>query len=539
MVKVGVLEERAARARPCVAQRRQRQRAVQRPHELHASLLRDKGQGQRSARLDARGQEQLAPAAPHLGIGRLGKGEARIDERQRVRAGREVYEAVQERFDFVVCPIRSVLAPRPQRVVRRVWGRPCVGEARNALFERLVEADVRRRHAHDVEPGVPVETPRRGQLLQRKGAKVCRRQSLTGEALEVRLDKGTKRLSAGEALQCVQQRRALLVRHERKDVVRVDPALEGRDEGRVARLAAGNVVVDGAAQRRKRAGQVKVNELLEALFVVPGVDGCLDVALEPARPALVEPKVRPGGVCDEVAGPRVRDLVRHDAGERLVAGEERRRHERQARVLHAAVGERRRQADEVVAAPGVGQTRDGLGRAQKVLRLRKLQRRRVYHRPLRPDAASARNVARVEVGADDCDEVRRRADVLAPVRLGHGPGLASVAEAGHKRRGPLGRGDGGGPGELGAGRVLARQQRPRVDGLALGEHVRKFLVRRLLRREPLRRRAPPRIRRVLEAHPERAPRGGACAERHRRRRPQDGVRRAEGPFRLCTVDGDP
>lgn len=61
-------------------------------------------------------------------------------------------------------------------------------------------------------------------------------------------------------------------------------------------------------------------------------------------------------VGDEVAGPGVRNLVRYHVSVRLVPGEQGRGRERQARVLHPAKGEGRRQDQNVVLPPNVGTT---------------------------------------------------------------------------------------------------------------------------------------------------------------------------------------
>ena len=61
----------------------------------------------------------------------------------------------------------------------------------------------------------------------------------------------------------------------------------------------------------------------------------LDLPLDEHGEPLVQPEVLKVVVGDEVAGPRVRDLVGDDVGERLVPGEEGGRGEGQAGVLHA------------------------------------------------------------------------------------------------------------------------------------------------------------------------------------------------------------
>lgn len=65
---------------------------------------------------------------------------------------------------------------------------------------------------------------------------------------------------------------------------------------------------------------------------------------------------------------------------------------------------------------------------------------------------------------------------------------------------------------LDVGRVLAREQRPRVNGLALAEHKGRPLARRLLGREPLQRRAR-RRRGQLDVHADQLALGGARGDR--------------------------
>ena len=65
----------------------------------------------------------------------------------------------------------------------------------------------------------------------------------------------------------------------------------------------------------------------------------------------------------------------------------------------------------------------------------------------------------------------------------------------HDRRGPRGDGNGGIVGELGPGQILAGNETPCVDGLALGEQIRMDLAGGLGRWEPLGGGALDRIRR--------------------------------------------
>ena len=102
-----------------------------------------------------------------------------------------------------------------------------------------------------------------------------------------------------------------------------------------------------------------------------------DAAFEVGGEAFVEPEVVPGGVGDEVARPGMRELVRDERDERLVAGDHRRRGERQPRVLHAAERERRRQHQQVVASPAVRSV-ERLGGRDHLLGVFELARRGVH-----------------------------------------------------------------------------------------------------------------------------------------------------------------
>ena len=64
-----------------------------------------------------------------------------------------------------------------------------------------------------------------------------------------------------------------------------------------------------------------------------------DFPFDKYRVSLIEPKVFPCRVGDQVARPRVSDLVRDDASQRAVAGEKRGRDKRQTWILHPAVWE--------------------------------------------------------------------------------------------------------------------------------------------------------------------------------------------------------
>ena len=125
--------------------------------------------------------------------------------------------------------------------------------------------------------------------------------------------------------------------------------------------------------RRVQGGHLRSLERLE------------DAPLRKDREALVEPEVLRGRVRHEVAGPRVSELVREDVDEAAVAREQGRREEREPRVLHPAVRERRRHDEQVEAIPVVG-SEERLGRAEVILDLFELPRGGLELRRLRPHA---------------------------------------------------------------------------------------------------------------------------------------------------------
>ena len=134
------------------------------------------------------------------------------------------------------------------------------------------------------------------------------------------------------------------------------------------------------------------------------IDGFDDAPFGIGGHALVEPEVGPGGVGGEVARPAMRQFVRDQADEALVAGDESRREERQGRIFHPPERERRRQDEHVVAAPGVGAV-ERLGGVDHLLGIGQLGGGLVEHRRLGPHAGALAQVAEGEVADADRDHV--------------------------------------------------------------------------------------------------------------------------------------
>ena len=206
-----------------------------------------------------------------------------------------------------------------------------------------------------------------------------------------------------------------------------------------------------------------------------------------------------------------------EGDQRAVAGDDGGGGEREAGVLHAAVGEARREDQQVVAAPAVG-TVEALGGLDHRLGVRELPRRLLDHGLLGVDAAAGAELAEAQITDGEGDEVGRH-------RLGHGEAVLPVGAAlggvlrAHHRHQVRGHADGRVVGRADAGAVLAGDPAARQDRLGLGEQER-LPRRRLLRAEPLQG-GGPLGRGVVDDHPV------ALAEPDRQRRTEDLVVLAE------------
>ena len=158
--------------------------------------------------------------------------------------------------------------------------------------------------------------------------------------------------------------------------------------------------------------------------------------------ALVQPEVAPRRVGHEVARPRVRQLVRHHRHERVVAGQHRRRQEREARVLHAAVRERRRQHEHVVAAPAIRPVQRLGGRRASSRGRRTPSPRPIDHGRLgvdgraRPDSRRAMSPIASAIRYDGIGCVIRKRNARPPVGRSGRP--ASAARRSSPRAAPSG-----------------------------------------------------------------------------------------------------
>ena len=343
----------------------------------------------------------------------------------------------------------------------------------------------------------------------------------------------------GEGGGLTEEVRALLVGHPGERVVGVGAVRQVGDEPGVVVVLAEEL--DGLGEAEEPARGLEL-----ARGLAP--EAADDLALEEDGEALVEPEVLPGPVGDEVARPAVRDLVRHHVDQGAVPREERRGHEGQARVLHAPVREGGRQHQEVVAPPHVlpGHL---LGGAQELLGALELVPGALHHGRLGPHAAPVADVEAAQLPDGHGDQVGRHRHPLLEVerrrpRVGRRQGAARGGLPGLGRA----RGDGAheGPERLRAaqgravrgldgGRVLAGEHAPGVDRLALAEHERVGLPRRLPRAQELQGRRG-RGRPVPDLHLELVAGRGALGEAHAQLLPQGPRLEAQGEVGLLPVD---
>mmetsp|Transcript_13290 Transcript_13290/g.39623 ORF Transcript_13290/g.39623 Transcript_13290/m.39623 type:complete len:247 (+) Transcript_13290:477-1217(+) len=196
------------------------------------------------------------------------------------------------------------------------------------------------------------------------------------------------------------------------------------------------------------------------------------------------------------------NLVGHDVDLRPVLGQQRRRHECQARILHAAVRKAGWQHQEVVNPPPV-RAAQFLPCFHEFLCVRKLPRALLDHVFLAPNVRPRSHSTILERPAHNRHQICRDRYLLLETMLGPGlpatcgclpvgllAGLGRSSAHGRHQRGELRWApDDRAVRGLALARVLARQHRPGVDGLALRKHVRETLPRGLGGRQPLQCRA--------------------------------------------------
>ena len=182
--------------------------------------------------------------------------------------------------------------------------------------------------------------------------------------------------------------------------------------------------------------------------------------------------------------------MRDQPDQAAVAGDEGRRQEGERRILHAPVGEARRQHDHVVAAPAIGPV-EPLRRLHHPLGVLKLRRRPLDHRRLGPHPGPPPELPEFEVAGRDRDQIGRdrmgHAEAIGAPSLAGRLALGRQALARHHHLQGLRRGDPGLPGLADARAVLARDPAPVEDRLALAEQIGMALAGGLVRAQPLQR----------------------------------------------------
>ena len=244
----------------------------------------------------------------------------------------------------------------------------------------------------------------------------------------------------------------------------------------------------GGAQVLERAVHVVPRQSGFLGGPLASVDRLHDPVLEIGGEALVEPAVGPDGVGDEVARPAVGELVRDEADQAAVAGDEGRRQESEGRVLHAAIGKGRRQHDDVVATPAIGPV-ETLGRLDHAFGVGQLGGGAVEHRRLGPDPGARAELAEGEVAGRDRDQIGR--DRMVHSEAESAPAVADRLALGrqplarHHHLERLGRGHPRLPGLADAGAVLGGDPGAVEGRLPLAEQESVTPPRGLLRSQPL------------------------------------------------------
>ena len=242
---------------------------------------------------------------------------------------------------------------------------------RVGLDRRRVRGDAR-----PVDPWLGVDVRERGAEL---GHELARGHRVEGVAVEVVAQEFVPRRAADCLLDQAQQEVAFLVGELGRGFVGI-AAGEVEQQVRVAAVL---------AQLAHDLLEVLPAQQREHLGVVAAVDRLHDAALEVDGEAFVEPEVVPRRVGDEVARPGVGQLVRHEVHQRAVAGQDGRRGEGEARVLHPAEREAGRQHQDVVLPPAIRPV-NFLRRVDHLLRVGQLPRRGVDYRLLRVDKKAGR-----------------------------------------------------------------------------------------------------------------------------------------------------
>ena len=410
------------------------------------------------------------PAHADLGVRRAGEMPGGVKLAQFVQR-RHVGQAIEEVHPLLRVPAfgiefgsaqfagEEIRALAVDRVEARRVGQRCV--LRDAL---AVNPGFDLRHAHlarillDQVRLHVVEHLFGGDALEREVVKVI---------LQVRV----KIVTTETLLKRAQEPRALVVGHVGQRIVGADAA---RIRGQLLRV--GRHSADAFLQRTGRQQGLLIGQRL-------AIHRLGDAALHVSSEALVEPDVAPGGAGHQVARPRMRQLVRDQRDQALVADQHGRRGECHVRVFHATERERWRQYQNVVAAPRIRAVQL-LGGGNQLFGVLELVRGLVDHRRLRIDGRTRAGFLHRDVAGTDRQQVGRNRVRLIEAEVAV-QRMLRVVDRAHHHAHVLRRGHMRVVGETDRRRILQRHPRARMDRLGLRKHERQFLVRRLRRRQPL------------------------------------------------------
>ncbi len=71
------------------------------------------------------------------------------------------------------------------------------------------------------------------------------------------------------------------------------------------------------------------------------------------REPFIQPCIAPTGICDQISGPAMGQLMCHNIGQTFIPRDQGRRQERQPRIFHTAKRKTRRQDDQIITPPKV------------------------------------------------------------------------------------------------------------------------------------------------------------------------------------------
>src|SRR5690606_12911609 len=315
------------------------ERGVERADELQATDLAQELLETRDGRLVVRADGEDEPLARDLGISGRREREGSVERGEpfgigRTRKTAKEVEPVEGR------PLRSIeivgaraLRDALERAVED--GEPAGLGPRDVLGKpRFVDPRL------GIEPALEVRIVRED-LPAKIGEKALGRHALEREAIEISPEEAVPSRAPDHLLAGAKEEVALLVGDGRHAVVGI-AAGERKDEARI-----------GGRQALEIGEKLVIANPREHLVEILAVELLHDPVLEIDGESFVQPEVAPRRVGDEIARPGVRELVGDERDEGTIAGKDRRRRERQPRILHAAPRKARWKDEDVVALPAI------------------------------------------------------------------------------------------------------------------------------------------------------------------------------------------